>query len=430
MTHFFARAGRWLRRRWGRLALLALLALLMFLATSQNPAIWPVRNTLYYEINDLWAGPPAAPARSGDSELRGCVTGGGGRPVSGAIAMVSEPYGLVHRARAGGDGCYRLRNLPAGRFVPMISAPGYEAAAIEPWGLSISLGPGETQVRDARLEPIDLPPLTPAAAIALSDPVTLSVELPRPSTAVRRQLSFDNGGDPNQLTYVYQPAGSHAPRPVLLAVYPGTAAEWEGVSIPLAAAGYVVVAIGPEYSLDLDADIDELRRLVGLVRGGVVPGADGGDIALIAGSYSSLHVQRLLLYDTGFRSAVLLGPLSDLFDFRLRYESGTFMPPFGLDQALIALGWPNLSTERYHRYSSQYHVRPDWPPILLMHSKTDDVVPYEQSEQLIVEFDRQGVYHEDHFLEGMSHYLRTDGDPAELSRLYAITLDFLIRSFD
>ena len=46
---------------------------------------------------------------------------------------------------------------------------------------------------------------------------------------------------------------------------------------------------------------------------------------------------------------------------RRRFEQGSFIPPFGLDQALIALGTPDISPERPWRYSSRFHLRRDLP---------------------------------------------------------------------
>src|SRR5207253_11256680 len=111
---------------------------------------------------------------------------------------------------------------------------------------------------------------------------------------LRRQLSYDSGGRPNQLTYLYTPvvAGTQ-PLPTVLAVYPGPADQWEGVSVSLAAAGYAVIAVGPVYTLNLEDDIVELQRLVAFVRAGALPGTDGRRMAVLGGSYSSLHVYRL-----------------------------------------------------------------------------------------------------------------------------------------
>ena len=349
--------------------------------------------------------------------------------LAGATILVAERDGALHQAGADASGCYRIAGLPAGRYVPIASAPGYADAAVRPWGLPLSIAAGQRRALDITLAPLALPALHPGANLQLGPPTTLAWPLPKPSQAVRRQISYDSGGRPNQLTYLYTPAIIDTRSlPTLLAVYPGAADTWEGVSIPLAAAGYAVIAVGPAYALDLEDDVAELQRLVAFARAGALPGADGQRIAALGGSYSSLHVQLLLERDADFRGAVLLGPISDMFDLRRRFEQGTFFPPFGLDQALIALGTPNTSPERYWRYSSRFHLRPDLPPILLMHSRSDEIVPFQQSEQLAADLARLGVPCEAHFFDGMSHYLLADRPSQELDTLYALTTDFLHRT--
>ncbi|MEP7190607.1 MAG: carboxypeptidase regulatory-like domain-containing protein, partial [Roseiflexaceae bacterium] len=377
------------RRTWLVLTGLLLLLTLLFLAISDNAAIWPVRNTLLYHATRWWEAHVGPSQPSGVGALHGCAHGTGALPLANAAVIVAERDGALHQAQADAHGCYEIAGLPAGRYVPIVSAPGYDPAAIRHWGLPTRIGAGDNAQLDATLVPLSLPAVRPGLMLQISAPVTLPWALPQPSLAVRRQLSYDSGGQPNQLTYLYTPvAAGDAPLPTLLAVYPGAADTWEGVSIPLAAAGYAVVAVGPAYALDLEADIAELQRLVAFARAGALPGADGARMALLGGSYSSLHVQALLERDSGFRGVVLLGGISDIFDMRRRFEQGSFVPPFGLDQALIALGTPDISPERPWRYSSRFHLRRGLPPILLMHSRNDEIVPFQQSEQLAADLAR------------------------------------------
>lgn len=413
------------RRAWFTLISLLLLIVLLFLITSDNAAIWPVRNTLLYRATRWWG--TAQPAGMG--ALQGCVRGVGAAPLTDAAVVVAERDGALHQAQVDARGCYQISGLPDGRYVPIISAPGYDPAAIRSWGLPVRVDAGASTQLDATLVPISLPVVSPGRLLQISAPVTLTWALPQPSQAVRRQLSYDSGGHPNQLTYLYTPvAAGAAPLPTLLAVYPGAADTWEGVSIPLAAAGYTVIAVGPAYALDLEDDIAELQRLVAFARAGALPGADGARMALLGGSYSSLHVQALMERDAGFRGVVLLGGISDIFDMRRRFEQGSFIPPFGLDQALIALGTPDISPERPWRYSSRFHLRRGLPPMLLMHSRNDEIVPFQQSEQLAANLERLGVPHEAHFFDGLSHYLLADRPSAELTELYDLTLAFLRRT--
>jgi hypothetical protein len=421
------------RRAWPALAALLLLLALAFLATSENAAIWPARNTLLYKLTRWWEAQAGRAARPGAGELHGCLRGEGGAPLAGAMVLLSERDGTLHHATTDTAGCYTIRNMPAGIYVPIASAPGYEDAALRPWGLPLRVGAGDSRRMDASLARFSPPAVLPGANLRIGQPAQQTWPLPQPSVAVRRQISYDSGGRPNQLTYLYTPVGHQGQAsselyPTLLAVYPGPADTWEGVSIPLAAAGYTVVAVGPAYALDLEDDIAELQRLVAFIRAGALPGADGRRIALLGGSYSSLHVQRLLERDTGFRSAVLLGGISDAFDLRQRFEQGSFFPPFGLDQALVALGTPNISPERYWRYSWRYHLRRDLPPILLMHSRSDEVVPFQQSQALAADLASLGVPYEAHFFDGMSHYLRADRSSSDLTMLFDITTGFLQRT--
>jgi hypothetical protein len=418
------------RRLWFTLAGLLLLLTLLFLAISDNAAIWPARNTLLYHATRWWEAQVGASQPAGVGALQGCVRGTGALPLADADVVVAERDGALHQAQADSRGCYEIGGLPAGRYVPIVSAPGYDAAAIRLWGLPARIGAGERTQLDATLVPLSLPVVSPGRLLQISAPVTLTWALPQPGQAVRRQLSYDSGGRPNQLTYLYTPvAAGTTPLPTLLAVYPGAADTWEGVSIPLAAAGYAVIAVGPAYALDLEDDIAELQRLVAFARAGALPGGDGARMALLGGSYSSLHVQALLERDSGFRGVVLLGGISDIFDMRQRFEQGSFVPPFGLDQALVALGTPDISPERFWRYSSRFHLRRGMPPMLLMHSRNDEIVPFQQSEQLSTDLARLDVPHEAHIFDGLSHYLLADQPSAELTELYDLTLAFLQRVF-
>ncbi len=425
MLRSVLRPSRWIP------ALLGLVcgAVLYFL-TTDSVAVWPARNVLAYHLHNWWTDTVGSAPPAGVGVLRGCVLSSQGAPVAGASVLVAERNGTTHATTADQRGCYRLAQVPAGRYVPVADAPDFAATSARSWGLPIGVAADSKTVVDLTLPPVSLPTVAPGRDLRLSEPVTLTWELPQPSRAVRREVQFDSVGRPNQLTYLYTPASRETNQrfPLLLAVYPGPADTWEGVSIPLAAAGYAVVGVGPEYSLELDADIDELQRLVGFARAGLLPGVDGRRIVVLGGSYSGLHVQRLIHRDNSFRGAVLLGPPSDLFDLRRRFEAGTFFPPFGLDQALIALGTPDKQPERYWRYSARWYLRADLPPLLLMHSRDDEVVPFQQTEIWADQLERQGATFEAHFFDGMSHYLLADRPSEELDMLYTITLDFLERT--
>jgi dipeptidyl aminopeptidase/acylaminoacyl peptidase len=418
-------ATRLLRRYW--LALMGIVLLLAggFLLTTEHPAIWPLRNITLYRVTEWWQERQGTPQPADTGALYGCVRRSTGEPQPDSLVLVSEPDGTTHEVQTDAEGCYRLDAVPAGRYVPVVGGYGLPDTAVRPWNMPIRIAPDGEQRVDVTLPPVSLPDVAPGADLRLGAPETVSWPLPEPGEAVRREIVFDSGGQPNQPAWLYLPTDATGYIPTLLTIYPGPADSWEGVSIPLAAAGYAVIATGPAYSFDLDNEVAELERLVAFARAGTLPHVDGRRIAILGGSYSSMHAMRMVQRDTGFRGVVLLGPPSDLFAMRRRFEAGEIFPPFGLDQALIALGWPNTAPERYWRYSARFHVRADMPPMLLMHSRDDDVVPFTQAELLADALEQVGAEYEAHFFDGQSHYLLADRPSEQLDMLYSITLDFL-----
>jgi dipeptidyl aminopeptidase/acylaminoacyl peptidase len=198
--------------------------------------------------------------------------------------------------------------------------------------------------------------------------------------------------------------------------------------MPLAQAGYAVIAVGPEYALDLEPDVDDLVRIITKLREGAFPRANPERLGLLGGSYSSLHVFRLAQRNPALSDAILvLGPPTDLFELRRLFEERVFLPPFGLDKAFIALGSPSREPERYFRYSPRFYARAIRAPIMLIHSKMDEVVPFTQSELLAAELARLGKPHELKILEGMGHYLLEPERTPAVDDLFNTTVAFFQR---
>jgi acetyl esterase/lipase len=418
-------------RRWLSGLGLLLLAVALWLATSESVRVWPLRNTLQYHMLRPWwklVGTPHSGYEPGS--LSGSVRGTDGQPISGATVLVSTWDGRTFSATSDTQGRYRVADVPEGRAVPVAGAPGFADQAARPWGLRVRIRPDTEHLLDFTLVPEQVRPAAPGQHFALGPASELSCPGPVAARAVRRQVSFASGGQPNQPTFFYLPITGTATLPTVLAIYPGPADSWECASLPLAQAGYAVLASGPAYAMDLEHDIDELERLLQFVQAGQFARADPQRVAVVAGSYSGLHVQRLIQRGPQLRAALLLGPPTDLFDMRRRLEDRSFVPPFGLDQALVALGLPDRVPERYFRYSGAYHVGDGWPPMALLHSRSDDVVPFQQSELLAARLRAAGLEHETYFFDGASHYLlgaEGQGDVEDTLEVYAITLDFLAR---
>lgn len=417
-------------RRWLILCSVMIGAALFWLATTDNVNIWPARNTVQYELLQRWWNVAGFPQKGAAGSLMGVVRDASGVPIGRADVLVSQWDGTTHSAQSDTNGVYRIDNIPAGRYVLMAGASGFQSVALRQWGFPITISAGDAQKLDITLQPQVVTPTPPGTELNVEAPQNVSCPAPVASSAVRRPVSFTSGERPNQPTFLYTPITGTATLPTIIAVYPGPADSWECASIPLAQSGYAVLAAGPAYALDLEADIDELERLLQFVRSNAFERADGTRVALVAGSYSGLHVQRLLQRDADVRAALLLGPPTDLFDMRRRLEDGTFIPPFGLDQALRALGLPDRAPERYWRYSGAYHIRPDLPPLALLHSRADDVVPFQQSELLAARLAAANIAHETYFFDGASHYLlgaEGQGSVEDTLEVYRITLDFLAR---
>jgi dipeptidyl aminopeptidase/acylaminoacyl peptidase len=246
-----------------------------------------------------------------------------------------------------------------------------------------------------------------------------------PGESLRETLTFKTT-DPSDLIFLYRPTQiADRKLPVLLAVYPGPVDTWECVSIGLAQAGYAVLAIGPAYGLELTHDVDTLERLITMVKNGGVPGTDPDRVAALGGSYSALLLELLMLRDPGLNAVVLLGPPTDMFDFRRRFERDGFVPPFGLGKALVALGLPSREPLRYLNHSMVYQTRSDLPATIIFHSYQDEIVPYQQSGLLAESLRKHGVEAELHLFDGASHYLLEDSAAADA--IYYQTLDFLRR---
>jgi len=401
-----------------------LLLSLFFLATSQQRYIWPLRNNLYYHSLQLWWSYSGLPIKQEDGTLEGVVQNEQGQPISEAWVLLSWWDGTTYYAQSDSTGHYRIDQVAAGWYRPVAGASHYQNRLLPP----VAIGLHHVTMLNVQLSPEIAAPLMPADQLTLSPPTELSCPEPIPGTAQRFQVHFNNAGSPNQLTLFYLPiTPTTTSWPILLTIYPGPVDSWDCASVPLAAAGYAVIATGPAYSFEIESQIDELERLINLAQIGAFPHSNGRQIGLLGGSFSSIHVLRLIERRQDVQAALLLGPPTDMFTLRQRFEAGTFQPPFGLDQVMIAAGLPSDEIMRYWRYSAVYHAQADFPPIALLHSRTDEVVPFEQTELLAQRLEAVGASYESYFFAGASHYLLADGDGKDSLHVYQITVDFLNR---
>jgi acetyl esterase/lipase len=408
-------------KRWLAVIGVVIIIVLGWLLTSDSDRIWPTRNFLQYQLLSRWWQIVGEPQTGPSGVLSGVLRDEQGRPIEAAWVLVSRWDGTTYRARTTTDGQYRIEGAPAGRYMPIAMAPGFEDTTLG----RVTLRADQDTVIEATLPPEPPRDVAPGEDLVIGEATPAACDAPLAGAATRRQISFDNAGEPNQLTYFYTPSEVEPDDryPVLLIVYPGPADEWECIGVPLAAAGYATLGVGPVYSFDFAGQLDELQRLLGFVEAGRLPNADPDHVAALAGSFSGLHVQHLIRRKADLQAAVLLGAPTDIFAMRHHLEERTFIPPFGLDKLLIALGLPDRQPELYAYISDLYHIESGSPPLLLIHSRTDEVVPVDQTELLVEALAYYGVPYQVHYFDGASHYLMSAGGEAQA--IFDVTLEFL-----
>ena len=418
--------------------LLLATALVLTASAEIGPLIAP-RNLLLYSAQHFVDTHLPHPTARGHGSIIGRVMEMGGGPIVGAVVLVSGMDGTVYQATTQADGAYTLAGVPAGLYTPMAAKSGYADAfpanrrhQFLAWRVAaVHVHDGET-VKDVRfvLQRATAQPASLPADLALGPVETRQSDLPTTVESHARTVTFTRGGKLLTDLAVYEPMAGSGPLPVLLAIYPGTPASWDRVSVPLAAQGYVVLAIFPTRGLDLEADMDDTAAFVALARTGAISRrADMTRLGILGGSFTSLHVYRWLEREGGVRGAVILGGIADMFAYRLDWEHGALdLPPEvgDIDSALMALGTPDRRPEQYLRYSALFH--PDrLPPLLLAHGAKDRIVPTHQTTDFAAVLAAHGKSVETHYYPNMEHYFANASD-ADTQDLYNATVAFFART--
>lgn len=213
------------------------------------------------------------------------------------------------------------------------------------------------------------------------------------------------GDDPRLKLDVWVPSGrSSAPRPVVVFFYgggwtSGERGDYGFVGRAFAASGFVTII--PDYRLvpqvRFPAFIEDGAQAIRWARDHAAQ--YGGDPQRIdiaghsAGAYigAMLALDRHYLVDAGVEPALIRAAalLSGPYDFY----------PFTEQRSRDALGaWPRpLETQPIH------FVRPDAPPMLLMHGSADTVVRPRNSQRLAAALKRAGAEAELKLYSGKSH---------------------------
>ena len=421
-------------RHLGWLALMLLALILAYAATSEDLEAVFARNTLERRALLLWerALGEQHTVSSTTAGLSGTVRDDGGRPIVGASVVVADLLGRSYTATSGADGRYRIANVPTGNYLPLAISPTHLGGGrVGPTGRVATVRAGDAAGIDFQLRPRPAYDTSANGSLQLGEQTEITVESLQTDTVLRRPFTFANRGLTLDGGIVHEPlpAAGPGPFPILLIIYPGEAASWEGVSVPLAARGHVVVSYFPRRLLDLDGDLDDLRLLLNLAVGGQLsPRGDGSRVVLVGGSVSTVYTYLLAQTFAGQPFAanvpalIQYGGLFDFFTFRRSWEAGeiTIDPGISeLEYLLIALGRPDTRPELYLRLSPRHGLDPTTlPPTLLVHANKDIIVPVEQSQLAADAMNAVGIEHTLLLYPELEHYLDIGKrDPAQLDML-------------
>jgi len=411
---------------------------------SRTPTGKAAFNVFEYRARALWEQwfgvRTTAPGSGGD--LAGTVQDADGEPIPGAVVVVSTSKGVAYSAHTDASGTYRLQDVPPGRY----------AMAAGKWGYEIGLHHRGMQdrtlisVRADRLtsgvdivlethEPwrptIDEPPVIgpPQVGYAL---------FPAEVAASRVPVTFTNEGLVITTTLIYESLAKEAsdPLPVVVASYPSAPIDWDRVSVALANEGYVVLATGPSPERGLDISgmgRDMLKAVAYLADGQLTPRADPERQGWVGGSYSGLILYQALREDPEWADAlVLVGSITDGFLWVHSLYDETLEIPEWHETAVASLGRPDRVPEFYLLHSPAFFPE-HLPPVLIVHTTADEVVPYNQSLRLDAALTAVQAVHELFIYEDTSHYLdqiNITPDTAELYRRMSVWLDTYVRQSD
>ncbi len=262
-------------------------------------------------------------------------------------------------------------------------------------------------------------------------------------------VQYSQGGQIKLRMDIVRPAKSEKPLPFVVFVHGGGYREngrvgWHDEAETVAAAGYVCATIhyrGPPVG-QYTATVEDCKAAIRFLRArakeyGVDPtrGALYGDSM---GGWASL-MTGLTQPKDGFEgnggnqeqsSAVLAivarYPLTDITDAQA-YSINKGAPLIFLGM----LGTPDSASEHARKASPIHYVDSNDPPVLLFHTRKDQVVPFSQSEKLHDALKTAGVEVEFHELSGGWHASErkagSEADKKDFSTCRRVSLEFLDR---
>ncbi len=414
-----------------------------------------LRNTLERYVQKGWSQVFGSSQVTGKpaGTMTGLIKNEQGQPVAGANVVLSDATGFSWTATSDAEGLYSLGSIAAGHYLPMAARAGYLDAVATgegPWGRWRSVasvrGGQTTSNINFVMQQRQSYRVVPGNTIRLDGFTEISRDNPVPSRVLRRTFNFENDGlQKSGIVYEPLPERGPGPFPILLIVYPGPANAWEGVSIPLAAQGLVVIAYQPELfgphperGLNLRGDLKDILELYNYAKTGSFSArSDPQKVVVTGGSVSTVYTYLLFREletssqtdKAALKGGIAYGGMADLFRYRYDWARGNLYIDPGiqdLETMLIALGRPDLRPEIYLLFSPVYHLETgSLPPMLVVHTSKDTIVPVNQHALLTAVMEKMKLTYKPLIYQDIEHYLDTSKpDPSQRDMLEK-TIGFL-----
>jgi acetyl esterase/lipase len=109
----------------------------------------------------------------------------------------------------------------------------------------------------------------------------------------------------------------------------------------------------------------------------------------------------------------------------LRYSFYFYCRQQGIWPEAVSGDDPIADREKLLRYCPVYNIGPTYPPTLLLHGDQDHDVPYEQSQQMSIALEKQGIENQLITIKGAGHGFDGDGKYPEVKQVFENVVTFL-----
>ena len=289
----------------------------------------------------------------------------------------------------------------------MAGALGYDAIN----GPQVQVRPGQAQTGIDFMLPVYQPQPVEPAGLIIGQPSEESSQFPEPMVATRIPFTFTLDGviiDNGQIYLPDREAVSDRV-PTLVIIYPSHPLNWNAASVALTRDGNPVLALGPHTSggLDIDQHARNFRAALKLWQNGQLTplGQPNDTWVAMSGSFGSLILFKALADLPEPPTAIVdVGGISDAFlGIQALYDADLAIPP-PYDSAVAALGRPDRDPAFFYGFSPVFNAD-KLPPIFVIHTTNDEVIPSNQAEALDRALTAAGVPHELLLYEDTTHYL-------------------------